>query len=110
VWAVWLAEGLAFSTGSPALGRACDGGLVSATTEGGEDPVILEGTGHRVLHRALLERFAEAVNAKYDWHMVATTAGMADADGNAGPVFVLRPRHAFSWGRDMAAPTRWRFA
>ena len=66
VWAVWLPEGLAFSTGSPVLRRACDGGFVTATTEGGDDPVILEGTGRRVLERVVLERFAGALNQKYD--------------------------------------------
>ena len=110
VWAVWLSEGLAFSTGSPVLRRACDGGPLSATTEGGDEPVILEGTGRRARDRQLLERFAAALNQKYDWQASATEEGMADGDGNAGPVFVLRPHLAFAWGRDMTAPTRWRFA
>ncbi len=109
VWAVWLPEGLAFSAGSPVLRRACDGGLVTATTEGGDDPVILEGTGHRAIDRDLLERFAEALSRKYDWPTSATDEGMLDANGNAGPVFVLRPGLAFAWGRDMNSPTRWRF-
>jgi len=109
VWSVWLPEGLAFSTGSPVLQRGCDGGPVTATTEGADGPVILEGTGHRALDRDLLTAFAGVLNEKYDWHAVATGDGMADADGNAGPVFVLRPRLAFAWGPDMAAPTRWRF-
>ena len=110
VWAVWLAEGLAFSTGSPGLRRASDGGPLTATTESGDAPVILEGTGHRAVDRDLLERFAQAVNRKYDWHASAAADGMADADGNAGPVFVLRPDLAFAWGHEMARPTRWRFA
>ncbi len=110
VWAVWLPEGLAFSAGSPVLRRACNGGQVTATTEAGDDPVILEGTAHRVLERLLLERFSQTLNEKYRWSARATDEGMADADGNAGPVFVLRPAVAFGWGRDMAAPTRWRFA
>jgi hypothetical protein len=109
LWAVWLAEGLGFSTGSPVLRRACDGGPLTATTEGGDDPVILEGTGHRVLDRPVLERFVDALNEKYEWSASATDDGMADDDGNTGPVFVLRPGLAFAWGRDMAAPTRWRF-
>jgi hypothetical protein len=110
VWAVWLAEGLAFSTVSPAFQRGGDGGQVAATTESGDEPVILEGTGHRVADRQLLERFVVALNDKYAWHAHATDDGMADEQGNAGPVFVLRPHVAFSWGRDMAGATRWRFA
>ena len=110
VWAVWLPEGLAFSTGSPTLGRGCDGGPLTATTENGDEPVILEGTGRRVLDSGLLERFAAELSTKYDWPARATEDGMADADGNAGPVFLLRPHVAFGWGRDMASPTRWRFA
>jgi hypothetical protein len=110
VWAVWLPVGLAFSTGSPVLGRACDGGPLTATTEAADDPVILEGTGCRIQGRDRLEPFTEALNRKYEWHARATDDGMVDADGNAGPVFLLRPDLAFSWGREMAAPTRWRFA
>jgi len=66
--------------------------------------------GHRLLDGALLAGFAAALNGKYEWSAHATGDGMADADGNAGPVFLLRPRVAFAWGPDMAAPTRWRFA
>lgn len=110
VWGVWLAEGLAFSTGSPVLRRAADGGRLTATTDDGDAPVILEGTGRRARDRGLLERFVVALNRKYDWHASATDEGLADADGNAGPVFVLRPDRAFAWGPDMASPTRWRFA
>jgi hypothetical protein len=83
---------------------------VTATTEAGDDPIIVEGTAHRVLDHGLLERFAEALSSKYDWQARATEEGMVDADGNAGPVFLLRLERAFGWGRDMAAPTRWRFA
>lgn len=110
VWAVWLAEGLAFSTGSPALQRGSDGGRITATTESGDEPVILEGTGHRVAVRDVLDRFVAALNAKYEWHARATEEGMADEQGNAGPVFVLRPHVAFFWSTDMAGATRWRFA
>jgi hypothetical protein len=110
VWAVWLAEGLAFSTGSPALQRGCAGGPITATTESGDEPVILEGTGSRVLDRDVLERFVAALNQKYEWRAHVTDEGMADEEGNAGPVFVLRPQVAFGWGRDMAGATRWRFA
>jgi hypothetical protein len=109
VWAVWLAEGLAFSTGSPALQRGCDGGQVAATTESGDEPVILEGTGWRVVDPGVLDRFVTALNAKYEWTARATDEGMADGQGNAGPVFVLRPHVAFSWSFDMAAATRFRF-
>jgi len=109
VWVVGLPEGFAFSTGSPVLRRACDGGPVSITTEDGDEPVILEGTARRVPDRAVLDRFAVAITTKYDWPTRATADGMVDADGNAGPVFILRPVRAFGWGRDMAHPTRWRF-
>ncbi len=110
LWSVWLPEGLGFSTGSPVLGRACDGGLVTATTEDGAAPVILEGTAIRARDPDLLGRFALAVTEKYDWLTEASEDGMVDAEGNAGPVFILRPLLAFGWGQDMAAPTRWRFA
>ena len=110
VWAVWLDEGLAFSTGSPALRRGCDGGQVAVTTESGDEPVILEGTSHRAADRELLERFVAALNDKYTWRAHVTDEGMADDDGNAGPIFVLRPRLAFAWGADMTGATRWRFA
>jgi hypothetical protein len=110
VWAVWLVEGLAFSTGSPALQRGSDGGQVAATTESGDEPVILEGTGRRVTDRDVLDRFVTALNAKYGWSARATDEGMTDEHGNAGPVFVLRPDVAFAWRSDMAAATRFRFS
>lgn len=109
MWAVWLPEGLAFSTGSPALRRACDGGPATITTEGGVAPVIVEGTATRVIEPELLRRFAAAVTTKYDWPTQAIDDGMRDAKGNAGPVFLLRPHLAYGWDIDMANPTRWRF-
>ncbi|MEO5678608.1 MAG: hypothetical protein ABIS47_02970 [Acidimicrobiales bacterium] len=110
VWSVWLPEGLAFSTGSPVLRRACDGRPATATTESGDAPVILEGTARRVADGDLLDRFAAAVSAKYDWPTTATEEGMVDGEGNAGAVFLLRPERAFGWGPAMARPTRWRWA
>ncbi|MGP3953597.1 pyridoxamine 5'-phosphate oxidase family protein [Streptomyces sp. 7N604] len=109
IWAVWLEDGLWFSTGSLARHNLRGNPEVTVHLEDGDRPVIVEGMAEAVAGAGPLTAFLAAYNAKYDWDLVAAGEGVADSSGAAGPVFRLRPRVVFGWDDEMRAPTRWRF-
>ena len=110
LWAVWLQDGLWFTTGSPQLVRGLRSNPnVSVNLEDGNEVVILEGTAEAVSDTADLERFVAAYNAKYDHTAVVNGDAIADASGPIGPAYRIRPRVVFGWQSDMRDPTRWTF-
>jgi hypothetical protein len=110
VWAVWLPDGLWFSTGSLARHNLVVNPAIAVHLEDGDEVVIVEGSAERVTDAAALQPMCDAYNPKYDWTMQPDGDGVIDVDGNAGPAFCVTPRVVFGWENDMAAPTRWTFA
>ena len=105
VWGVWLEGRLWFSTG-PTTQKARNLAASPAVVvhlESGDETVIVEGEGRRERDPAALEAFVRAYAEKYD-HSVDP----ADEDT---PVFVVRPRFAYTWTeRDFPrTATRWLF-
>ena len=102
VWALWMDDGLVFST-SPESVSARHLGLDPRAT------VHLEGA-HVAIVEGVVEAlgawpagFVDAYEAKYGWRMDPADAGT--------PLFVLRPRAVLSWDEDelAATMTRWTF-
>ncbi|MET8676652.1 pyridoxamine 5'-phosphate oxidase family protein [Streptomyces sp. NPDC004647] len=109
VWAVWLEDGLWFSTGSLARHNLAAQPALTVHLDDGDRPVIVEGTAEPVTGASAPARFIAAYNLKYDWDIAATDEGVADSSGALGPAFHVRPRLVFGWDADMRAATRWRF-
>ena len=110
LWAVWLEDGLWFTTGSPQLVRGLRSNPnVSVNLEDGGEALILEGVAEEVRGASDLERFVAAYNGKYDHTAVVADGEIADADGPIGPAYRVRPRVLFGWRADMRDPTRWTF-
>src|SRR5688572_23312454 len=108
LWAVWLDDGLWFTTGSPQLVRGLRSNPnVSVNLEDGSEVLILEGAAEQVTEPADLERFVAAYNTKYDHTAVVAGDEIADAEGPIGPAYLVRPRVVFGWQSDMRDPTRW---
>lgn len=111
VWGVWLDDAFYFSTGSLILRNLERDARISVNLESGDEAVMLEGVAEVVAGRALLKRFVDAYNPKYNWDM--------SADEPPGPVYAVRPRVAFGWlcdnsGADggnvyQGSATRWLF-
>jgi hypothetical protein len=107
VWAVWIDGALLFST-SPASLTARNiaaGSPLTVHLESGDRVAIFEGLPEPLRDSAMLERFAEAYEGKYDWRMDVT-----DPDT---PVFALRPESVLAWDATdsfVETATRWRLA
>jgi general stress protein 26 len=89
VWGLWLDEAFFFGTARSsrkARNLEANPGIV-VHLESGDDVVILEGVAEKVSDAALLARLDEAYLAKYKFHL----------DGNANPIYSLRPRVAYAW-------------
>ena len=110
LWAVWLEDGLWFTTGSRQAVRGLRSNPnVSVNLEDGSEALILEGVVEQVTTLADLHRFVAAYNAKYDHTAVVDGGEIADAEGPIGPAYRARPRVVFGWQSDMRDPTRWTF-
>ena len=110
LWAVWLEDGLWFTTGSRQAVRGLRSNPnVSVNLEDGTEALILEGVAEQVTTLADLHRFVAAYNAKYDHTAVVDGGEIADAEGPIGPAYRARPRVVFGWQSDMRDPTRWTF-
>ena len=111
LWAVWLHDGLWFTTGSRMIRGLRTNPQVSVNLEDGREVVILEGRAEPVGTLADLNRFVLAYNAKYEHSARIDADGtVADADGPIGPAYRVRPRVVFGWQTGMRDPTRWTFA
>ncbi len=106
VWGLWLEGALYFSTArrSRKARNLAARPWAVAHLESGDEVVILEGPVHEVTDDALLARFVNAYEAKYQFR--------PDPHDAASGVYVLRPQMAFAWReRDFpTSATRWRFA
>jgi general stress protein 26 len=104
VWAVWLDGALLFST-SPAsvTWRNVEAGSpVAVHLDSGDQVAIFEGSPEPLSDQALLERFVDAYEQKYQWRM--------NVDDPDTPVFLLRPQSVLAWdARDsfVETATRW---
>jgi general stress protein 26 len=103
VWAVWTGDALYFSTArtSTKARNLFANPTCSASTEHGNEAVILEGS---VLHEedhSVLRPVWDLYKAKYDWGLESES------------MFVLRPKLAFAFietaEQFASAATRWRF-
>ena len=106
VWGLWLDGALMFSTSRTSQkGRnLAHQPRVVAHLESGDDALILEGAVAEVTDAALLERYADAYEAKY--------AFRPDPSAPGDVVYVLRPERALAWEeRDFVnSAIRWRFS
>lgn len=105
VWGIWLDGALLFSTSrSSQKGRnlAHDPHVV-AHLESGDDTLIIEGAAAEANDAGLLERYADAYEAKY--------AFRPDPAAPGDVVYILRPERALAWEeRDFVnSAIRWRF-
>jgi hypothetical protein len=108
-WGVWLADGFWFCTGSQAAGNLAENRQLSVHLESGTDVLIVEGFAERVTVPDDLERFVSAYNAKYDHTARVSGTEIADAEGDIGPAYRVRPRVVYGWQAEMRDPTRWSF-
>jgi PPOX class probable F420-dependent enzyme len=105
VWGLWFDDAFYFSTGRGArkarnLSRTP---YVAVHLESGDDAVIVEGAAEEITDPALLARFADAYDAKYQFRPDTSDPDQA--------IYALHPRVAFAW-READFPggaTRWRF-
>jgi pyridoxine/pyridoxamine 5'-phosphate oxidase len=103
IWGLWLDDAFYFSTGKStqkARNLASNPHCVICA-EGGEEAVIVEGVAAELGDRAVLERFAAAYKAKYDW----------DVSTMSEPIFVVQPRVVFGQIEKTftKSATRWQF-
>jgi len=105
VWGVWLDDLFVFSTATSsrkARNIAADARCVICP-ERGDEAVILEGVAEEVTDRAILARFKDAYDPKYQW----------DMDPTKGGVYAVTPRSAFGFiehaNQFATTATRWRF-
>jgi len=111
VWGVWIEDQLLFSTHPETItarNLEANPALV-AHLESGDQVAIVEGTAMRLDDRALLARFGETYQAKYDWPLRREDLDPANPDA---AYYALRPRVVLSWGTATEIGetiTRWNF-
>lgn len=108
-WAVWLTDGLWFTTGSQMVRGLAANPAVSVNLEDGNEVLILEGVADRVQTPDDLARFVAAYNAKYTHTAVVSGDEIADAEGPIGPGYRIVPVTVFGWQAGLRDPTRWSF-
>jgi general stress protein 26 len=107
LWAVWLPDGLYFSTGAEtATARNLAANPAALAHPGDGDRVaIIEGTVEGLSDPATLGEFAQMYQRKYDWTI--------DPEAPPGPIYRLTPARVLSWNADenlVGTMTRWEFA
>jgi hypothetical protein len=108
VWGVWWRDALWFSCGlrsRKAQNLARDPRCV-LTTDDARNPVVIEGTATRVIDRAAIAAFNDAVNAKYH-----TSYSVDFYDPAINGVYRVDLHWAFGVREDdfTGSPTRWQF-
>lgn len=105
VWGLWLDGTFYFSTdrGARKARNLAANPHIAVHLESGDDVVILEGVADDVSDPALLARFADAYDAKYQFR--------PDTSDPAQVVYALRPSVAFAWLESdfPGGATRWTF-
>jgi Pyridoxamine 5'-phosphate oxidase len=73
--------------------------------------VVVEGTAVRVADRTVLQRLADAYEAKYGstWHFDVGD-GVFDTGGHVAAVFRIEPAKVLAFAKEPHAQTRYRFA
>ena len=108
VWAVWLDDGLWFSSanGSRKARNLRHDSRATLTTDDPHQPVIVEGAARPVPDLADIVRFAGVVDEKYE-----TSYGADFYDPARNTVFALAPTWAFALRDEdfTGTPTRWTF-
>lgn len=108
VWAVWDDTALWFSSSlrSRKVRNIQAGSAVSVCTEDPRAPVVLEGSAEIVTERPSLQRFIDAMNAKYG---TGYTVDFLDPEQNAS--VRVGPVRAFGLTEEdfEGSPTRWDF-
>lgn len=104
VWGVWVDGALLFGTDRKSRkGRnIAANAAVVAHLESGDDVVVLEGVAVEVTDAALLERYADAYDAKYSFR--------PDTGDASTVTYMLRARAAFTWleSEYVGSALRWR--
>ena len=105
VWGLWLDGAFMFSTdlASRKARNFQANPEIVVHLESGDDVVILEGAIEQVTDRAILERFVDDYDRKYQFR--------PDLDEPSGAYFRLRLRTAMAWLEPdfPKTATRWRF-
>src|SRR4051794_37175207 len=108
VWGVWLDSRLWFSSGRRSRkARNVEGDpRCTVTTDDARDPVVVDGVAERLTNETAIERFVDAVNAKYGGGM---TVEFQDPEVNG--TYAVRPERviAISGADFTGSPTRWLF-
>jgi general stress protein 26 len=108
VWAVWLDDGLWFSSSNgsrKARNLAVDPRCTIATDDPAQ-PVVVDGVAERVTDRDRIGRFLEATNTKYE-----TDYPIGFLDPNVNSSFFVSPSSVFGLVDEdfTGSPTRWTF-
>lgn len=89
VWGTWLDDQLMLSVGSTTTGRnLARNPQVTVHLESALDVVILEGQGRYETDPAVLARFCEIYNPKYNWNFTPETTGS---------VIAVAPTRILAW-------------
>jgi hypothetical protein len=115
---VWLDGALHFTTGEDERKRRNLAGnsrcivMTGCNAYGEGLDVIVEGAAVRVTGSEVLQRLADAYEAKYgaEWHFDIGDGGLVGGPGNVAWVYRVASDVAFGYGRgDEFSQTRWRF-
>jgi hypothetical protein len=113
VWGAWLDGGLYICTSERsrkarnfAQEPRCCVSIDSETLQ-----IVIEGRVSRTSDEEAMRRVGETYGSKYGWGMTPKDGGLADAQGNSGPVYLIEPDVVFGYGFFEGAytATRWRF-
>jgi hypothetical protein len=103
VWGVWVDDTLLFSTDQQSRkGRNLAANpAVVLHLESGDDVVIFEGEVEVVTDEAVLTRYVDAYDAKYQFR--------PNPNDGTSLVYAVRPRVAFTWGEAdfVESATKW---
>jgi len=107
VWGVWLDQMLLFSTSpdSVTARNLAAGSHLLVHLESGDQVAMFDGAPEPARDSALLERFTEAYESKYNWRV-----DVSDPDT---PVLALRPESVLAWDAKesfIETATRWTLA
>lgn len=108
VWTVWLDDAAWFSSGgrSRKVRNLDRDPRCSLATDDAQEPVVVEGVAERAVELPQLQRFLDAMNAKYE-----TAYDIDFLDPGVNACFRVRPVWAFGLLQAdfEGSPTRWRF-
>ncbi|MFZ0659604.1 MAG: pyridoxamine 5'-phosphate oxidase family protein [Candidatus Binataceae bacterium] len=106
IWGIWMDQRFVFSSGREsrkARNLAANPRCV-ITNDNGDEAVIVEGIAFETADLALLRRYKQRYDPKYNW----------DLDLAMGPFFIVEPEVVFAFidhpGEFTQTATRWKFA